>query len=191
MPTQETEGLLSPWIASIRLRAAADQITQGSVVLDLACGSGRLREFLKADCTYLGVDRQPPPSEAASMEFLNQDLSQADAFERIQEWLPHPPTVVTMLAFIEHVTEPIHFLKAAKGLLPKGGSVILTTPHPIGRKLHDSLASVYLCSRSGAAEHEDFLDENDLRTLAEDAGFADISYQRFLGGLNQLAVLRA
>lgn len=46
MVHQETEGLLSSLIRDIRLRKVASYVKRGSIVLDIACGNGRLAKFL-------------------------------------------------------------------------------------------------------------------------------------------------
>jgi SAM-dependent methyltransferase len=183
---QETEGLLSPTIRSVRLRNAAALIPSNSVVVDLASGAGFLREFLPPHCRYFGVDRIPPPDLSRFDAFYSGELTAPDVFQKLESWLPEKADVITLLAFVEHVKDPASILKDLRRILKESGKVVLTTPHPIGRKLHDSLARLYLCSRSGAAEHESFFDRNDLGKIAHQAGYVVVSYRRFLFGLNQL-----
>lgn len=186
----ETEGLLSPAIRAARLKRAAALIPPDSFVLDLACGAGFLREYLP-HCRYFGVDRIPPPLPQRFDGFLHGELTAPDFFEKLQNWLPQQADAITLLAFVEHVKEPEQILARLKPVLKERGKIILTTPHPMGRRLHDSLAKIYLCSRSGAAEHETFLGESELRKISQSAGFSVISYERFLFGLNQVVELVA
>jgi 2-polyprenyl-3-methyl-5-hydroxy-6-metoxy-1,4-benzoquinol methylase len=187
---QETEGVLSPWVRSARLKQAASLIPPNSVVLDLACGAGYLHYHLPPGCHYIGVDRLDPPESNWFHAFLQADLAAQGFFDDLARWLPKPPDVVTLLAFLEHVKEPDEILRQVKRIVKPHGTVVITTPHPIGRTLHDSLARLYLCSRAGAAEHERFLDKNDLVRASEQAGFSVRTYRRFLFGLNQLVELR-
>ncbi|HQC61728.1 MAG TPA: methyltransferase domain-containing protein [Candidatus Marinimicrobia bacterium] len=189
MKNQEAEGLLSPLIKKIRLKKAAKCIQNNSTVLDLACGAGYLRQFLPSQCKYYGIDRITPPSLNLFNAFLQLDILQPKSFETIKEWLPEPKVdVVTMLAFIEHIKNPQYLLKQSLLLLKPNGLLIITTPHPIGRKLHDSLAKLYLCSLSGAKEHENFFGQQDLKFLLKQSGYKLLSYERFLMGLNQLII---
>ena len=53
MADQGTEGLLSPWLRSVRIKAALPHL-QGKI-LDYGCGSGALAEHVEAEY-YLGVE---------------------------------------------------------------------------------------------------------------------------------------
>ncbi len=190
MTYQETEGVLSPWIRSIRLRKVAALIPDGSGVLDLACGAGFLRDWLPPHCKYFGVDRVQPLQLERFTDFLLKDLCDPDLIEVLTEWLLEPVDILTLVAFIEHIQDPQILLKNVQPLLKPNGTVILTTPHPVGRSLHDALASIYLCSRAGAEEHEDFFSQADLEQLATLSGLTLTHYDRFLYGLNQLIVMK-
>lgn len=190
MATQESEGLLSPLARSVRLRKAAALIPRDSLVVDLAAGAGYLRDLLPPGCRYCGVDRLVPPVVRRFDAFFCEELTDPEVFERLARELPGPADVVTVLAFLEHVKEPARVLAGLKRILKESGRVIATTPHPVSRKLHDSLARLYLCSRSGATEHEEFLGREELGRVATEAGYALVSYRRFLIGLNQLVELR-
>jgi 2-polyprenyl-3-methyl-5-hydroxy-6-metoxy-1,4-benzoquinol methylase len=188
---QETEGLISPWLKNIRLRATANAIPNGSIVLDLACGAGALRSHLPPNCKYYGVDRIDPASRDQFDAFVNLDLSSVDVFQKISEWLPEKKVdVITLIAFIEHVKNPERILEGAFSLLKEDGLLLATTPHPIGRRIHDILAKLHICSPSGADEHEKFLGKQDLERVFSKAMFSINRYQRFLFGLNQLVESR-
>ncbi len=159
------------------------------MVLDLACGAGFLRDFLPGHCRYFGVDRIPPPDVTRFDAFFSAELTHPDIFQRLNQWLPEQADVITLLAFLEHVKDPTTILKGIKPLLKGSGKVVLTTPHPMGRNLHDALARIYICSRSGAAEHERFFNRTDLAEIADRAGYRTQSYRRFLLGLNQVVEL--
>jgi 2-polyprenyl-3-methyl-5-hydroxy-6-metoxy-1,4-benzoquinol methylase len=183
---QETEGLLSPLIRSVRFKKTAALIEPNSMVLDLACGGGFLRKYLPPGCSYFGVDRIPPSDLKNFDGFLLRELMVPNLWEELQSWLPQPADVITMLAFVEHIKAPEKMLANLKKVLKEDGQVILTTPHPIGRKIHDCLARIRLCSSSAAAEHESFLGRRELENIAQRAGFEVSGYHRFLAGLNQV-----
>lgn len=189
-PHQETEGWLSPLVRNIRLRQVARRIAPHSLVLDLACGNGWLGPYLPTGCAYYGVDRLTPTAPSRFDGFLPLDLGRDRSFEDIAAWLPRPADVITVAAFLEHIPDPAGFLAKARRLLRPGGSIVGTTPHPRGRSLHDSLARLYLCSRSGAAEHETFLNQSDIARAAVASGGTLSDFDMFLAGLNQVFVLR-
>jgi len=166
------------------------KIPGGSVVLDLACGAGSLSEHLDPSCRYFGVDRIPfsrdlSTSVSREVQLLNADLAEPETPEAILKWMGCRPQVITMIAFLEHLKRPADVVRTYASLLAPGGRILGTTPHPIGRRLHDSLARLYLCSRDGADEHEAFLGRDDLNQIAQDVGGRMTGYSRFLFGLNQ------
>ncbi|MBN1513149.1 MAG: methyltransferase domain-containing protein, partial [Phycisphaerae bacterium] len=98
--------------------------------------------------------------------------------------------VIVALAVIEHVDDPGDWLARLAAHLNPGGRIVLTTPHPAWRRVHDLGAAVGLFSREAAEEHHALLDEPALRELATNAGLDLIHSRRFLLGANQLFVLR-
>jgi SAM-dependent methyltransferase len=187
---QETEGLLSPLLRSARLRMAASLIPPNSVVLDMACGGGFLKSHLPTGSRYFGVDRIVPPETGHFDGFLVADVMAADFAFKLKTWLPVSPDVIVMLAFVEHLKTPEAILRSLVDVLAANGRIILTTPHPVGRSLHDWLSRIGFCSASAAAEHECFFDKSDLEAIAYKAGYSVLSYQRFLLGLNQIMEIR-
>ncbi|MBN2384075.1 class I SAM-dependent methyltransferase [bacterium] len=189
MISQENEGLLSPLIRDIRLRKVASYIKPKSVVLDLACGSGHLAQFLPDGCRYYGVDREPGPKTDSSTDFLTLDLLEHDSFDRIQKWLRHKPDYITCIAFLEHVGNPEQFLRTYHTLLGMNGRIIITTPHPRGRLVHTTLAYISLCSWHAAKQHEHLLHKKDIEHIAQSTKGSVTMYKHFLFGLNQIFVI--
>jgi 2-polyprenyl-3-methyl-5-hydroxy-6-metoxy-1,4-benzoquinol methylase len=188
---QEVEGVLSPIIRDIRLKNVAREIGAGKVVLDLACGNLFLERHLPANTRYFGVDRIEANRGGdirAGSGFLNADLLASETPDAIESWMGRKADIITSIAFLEHIKRPEIFVTKYKSLLVPGGKFLGTTPHPRGRHLHDRLARMYLCSRSGADEHEDFLSRHDLEACASAAGGKLTVYRQFLMGLNQLFV---
>lgn len=192
MPSNhETQGVLSPLLRNWRLSRVARRIARGSVVLDLACGTGALRHLLPEGCRYFGVDRIPlssPPwktHRGVTAKFLHLDLEHDDSPRVIADWIRVRPTIITMIALLEHLGDSAAFVTRYMPLLDSGGRVVGTTPHPRGRLVHDSLASIGICSKDGADEHETFLGRSELVTISEACGAVLSHYQVFLLGLNQ------
>ncbi|NCC21572.1 MAG: class I SAM-dependent methyltransferase [Alphaproteobacteria bacterium] len=189
---QETQGLLSPMLRDIRLNRVSQFIDPGSLVLDLACGDGYLRQRLPKGCRYLGVDRRQTGGKNCEAGFLCADLCDPGAFRTIREWLPGKPDFVLSVAFLEHITTPEAFVGQCLDLLADGerSAFIGTTPHPRGRIVHDTLAKIGLCSQDGAEEHETFLGREALSDIASRTNSRLDHYSKFLFGLNQVFVYR-
>lgn len=183
---QDSEGLLSPWIRDIRLKAATSAMKQCSLVLDLACGSGALSKHLPQDCQYVGIDIVEPPDRQVFDAFHQLDIMDPATLYNLAEVIPARPDAIFLIAFVEHIKEPAKLLSAAHSLLAPGGVLVMTTPHPVGRDLHDFLAKIGICSQSAAEEHESFLGRDDLLNMCSEAGYVNVTYKRFLLGLNQL-----
>lgn len=182
---QEKEGKLSPLLARRRYRAVAENLGADDVVLDLGCGSGGFGAYLNdtQSNVYFGADT------AKCWEGEPGNLFVVKVGDPLpSEIATAGVTVVTSLALIEHLENPVDLFHQARTMLPDGGRFILTTPHPIARHIHEIGGKLGLFSSHASDEHEDFLDEAKLRNLATEAGFATEKYSKFQLGMNQVAV---
>ena len=194
---QDREGKLSPWLAQRRLRAISKHLrTEKCTIVDLACGSGQLREHLPQGARYWGVDRVdgwPDQNKDSKHNFLCLDLEDPNSLTTARESIDAPIDYVVLAAFIEHIPEPGAFLNRIKKellLSSPGAAIIGTTPHPCGQRLHEILAKVGICSSEAVEEHEPFLDKVAIENAANESKSGLIHYSRFLFGLNQLFVIQ-
>ncbi len=179
-------GLLSPFLRRRRLAAVGPFVRAGRV-LDFGCGVGELARQVGPE-RYLGVDLDLDSIEAARL------LHPGHAFQMLQEFESVAPLrefdVISALALIEHLPAPGAWLSSMAVRLKPEGALVVTTPHPSMRWVHDSGAKLGIFSREAADEHEDMLDCKALATLASTSGLRLSDYHRFLFGCNQLAVFR-
>ena len=188
---QDSQGLLSPFLRNVRLKAVASQIPKKSNVLDLACGSGQLGQHLLEGCRYWGVDRTNADIEETRFyRFFKMDLTKKLEIERLEGELSGSIDVITVIAFLEHIRDYNRFMINISRLVKKGGLIIGTTPHPRGRKFHDLLSLIGICSREAGEEHETFLNRDDLVNVGKSSKMDLILYKTFLFGLNQLFVYK-
>jgi SAM-dependent methyltransferase len=178
MADQGTEGLLSPLLRARRIRAALPFLR--GRVLDFGCGAGALAAWVEPG-RYFGVDRDPDALQQARRLFPLHQFSAA---------LPGSGTFdsIAALAVIEHLPAPEEWLAAMRRLLAPSGSLVITTPHPAFRRIHEAGARAGVFSREAAAEHETLFGRAALLRLAAAAGFQMVLYRRFLLGANQLAI---
>jgi 2-polyprenyl-3-methyl-5-hydroxy-6-metoxy-1,4-benzoquinol methylase len=185
MPDQMT-GMLSPFLRNRRLAAARPHLGSGPV-LDMGCGTGLLAAGIPAD-RYLGVDL-----DADTIAIARRTYPQ-HRFQTLAEFEALPPverfSTVVALAVIEHVPSPEEWLRTMATFLEPGGRIVLTTPHPRYRRVHEFGAALGIFSREGAEEHHILLDNAIMARTAAGAGLEIQHRHRFLLGANQLFVLR-
>lgn len=150
-------------------------------VLDFGCGDGEVAAWRRPE-EYVGVDRDPAALAMARARFPTH---------RFEPEIPRHEQFDTVLALavIEHLPCPEAWLRQAASILHPEGSVVLTTPHPAFRRIHDYGAALGIFSHAASEEHESFLGHDRLRALAKACGFHLVRYRRFLLGANQLVVL--
>ena len=178
-------GLLSPFLRSRRIAAVEPFLGQGQL-LDIGCGTGTLARYVDS-IRYLGVDQ-----DAESIT-IAKDKFPTHRFLTLAEFIQSPNENqferIVGLAVIEHVEDPQKWLAWLRTLLKPGGQVVLTTPHPSVRQLHEFGGHIGLFSREGAMEHRELINRHRMEQLAETSGFRVQHFRRFLSGCNQLFVL--
>lgn len=174
----QTDGFLSPWLRSQRMKAALPHIR--GRVLDFGCGIGHLAGKIQPD-DYLGYDADSWSVEKAKTLFPRHTFDSR---------LPDGQTFDTIvaLAVLEHLGDPASVLIDFSRRLRPQGQIVLTTPHASCEWIHTVGAAVGLFSHHASDDHETLFDENQLRNLAKKTGLSNVLYRRFLGGANQLAV---
>jgi ubiquinone/menaquinone biosynthesis C-methylase UbiE len=185
--------MLSRFLTRARLVRVARHLS--GKVLDVGCGYGELLEYLPASVQSVTLlDRCPErvprlqarlSATAIEARLLLGDISEgeialpADSFDS-----------VVMAALLEHLRSPGEALRETRRLLKPGGSVVLTTPTPLGGRLHGWGSRLGLTYREAADEHEAFYDRQSLERMFSAQGFLFEHYERFLFGLNQLLLAR-
>lgn len=94
---------------------------------------------------------------------------------------------VVYLAAIEHVEDPVSFLRELAVFL-NDGQLVITTPRPSVDWVHGLGAAIGLFSKHANEEHGDLLDQARLEMVGAQAGLKLEFYSRFLFGANQVAV---
>lgn len=183
--------LLSRFLTHARLSRVAKHL--GREVLDAGCGYGELLDYLPAHVQSVTLlDRSPerlPRLEARlscrviEARFVLGDIGAGEVS------LPSVAfDTVVMAALLEHLNSPGAALREVRRLLKPGGKLVLTTPTPLGGRLHAWGSRLGLTYREAAEEHEGFFDYDALNHLLNDEGLICERYERFLLGMNQLVV---
>lgn len=151
-------------------------------VLDFGCGGGQIASLVSPD-RYFGVDISEKALVEARRCFPRHTFGSEVPSGRKFD-------TVVALAVIEHVKDPASFLKMFANFLKPTGQMVLTTPHPAFRKVHDMGAAIGIFSRDASEEHESFLDHKDMDRYSRAVGLKLAQQKRFLFGANQLFIVQ-
>ncbi|MFC1578169.1 class I SAM-dependent methyltransferase [Thermodesulfobacteriota bacterium] len=108
----------------------AEKIEKSSNILDIATGTGAMsRRLLKRGYTHIVAnDINADAFEASEVEFKSNDLNSdfvqkigADAFD-----------LILAVEIIEHLENPLSFVRQCTHILKKGGYLLITTPNVLG-----------------------------------------------------------
>ena len=178
-------GLLSPFLRARRVAAVRPFVARGRV-LDIGCGTGQLAGLVESS-RYTGVDQDEVSVASARRKWpAHRFLTTAEFSSEPRE---EAFDLIVGLAVIEHIEDPIQWLTWLRTLLAPTGQILLTTPHPFGRRVHDLGGRIGVFSREAAEEHHAFLDRRRMAVAAESSGLQLVRFQPFLLGANQLFVL--
>lgn len=187
MLPQEESGLLSPWVASLRYRMAAQFVTDPGRLLDVGCGAGAFRDYLSNKAIdYYGIDIQQLPQTPFPFETFDICTETRLRFDGKEIQFDY----ICLLAVIEHVHQQDDCIRRLLPYLKKGGILLFTTPTPASRSVHEIGSSLGLFSYAAKEEHTSFLDKHRFEELARDLGLRVANYIRFAFYMNQLVILR-
>jgi SAM-dependent methyltransferase len=187
-PPAGLNGSLSGLVKWFRIRRALRELPGARSVLDLGSGLCEIVPKIPAGVRYSGVEREPFLLARARLLFPSRRFYSADLED--PGFDPGEPSDrVLLLAVFEHLADPGSFLKRARLWTVRGGRLVLTTPHPRSAKVLELGARWKLLSSAAEEEHEHLYSPEEIRRLAEEAGWNVVSEKRFLFGLNQLVVL--
>jgi ubiquinone/menaquinone biosynthesis C-methylase UbiE len=185
--------LLSRFLTHARLSRVAKHLN--GKVLDAGCGYGELLDYLPAHIQSVTLlDRSPERLPRIQMRLSRRTVEgrflQGDIAAGKIALPPASFDTVVMAALLEHLKIPGAALRETWRLLKPGGSLVLTTPTPLGGKFHAWGSHLGLTYREAADEHEGFFDYQGLKLLLNKEGFTCELYERFLFSMNQLVVAR-
>jgi len=157
-------------------------------ILDLGCGFGAFVRFNRPSPeNYLGIDEHDPALEWYKSNYPEFRVKKVDLeSDRINSQAPFDTIVLT--ALLEHLKNPDGIFSQFRGLLNPNGIVLITTPTPLGGKIHYFGAKFGFFYLEAADDHEKFYTREDLRDLLDRHGLKMVHYNKFLFGGNQFSV---
>jgi len=157
-------------------------------ILDIGCGTGAILDRLDGPTCYHGVE-----GDAALVADLRRRYPQ-HTFERADLDVDVVAAgrvfdTVLMLAVIEHVYNQRHLFEQVLERLAAGGRIVITTPTPLGDRVHRLGARLGLFARSAEDHHPIIFNRARFRVFARRFGLRIEYYRRFAFGCNQIVVL--
>lgn len=163
--------------------------------MDVGCGHGELLDFLPPGVEkVILVDRSPErrprveqrqATAGVPVAFEQFDIDQTPwkrGFEMVD--------TLVMAAILEHLKHPSEVLRQLRKVVKPNGSLVMTTPTPLGGRLHRVASHLHFTYAEAADEHEHFYSHLRLHNLLWNCGFVVERYERFLMGFNQLVVAK-
>ncbi len=152
--------LILPVTRYLRAANVKRYISPAERLLDIGCGDGYFLRRAPFEERF-GLDKRLGDNVDKGLPF------DAEFFD-----------CVTMLAVIEHISDPRSLLKEIHRVLKPGGRIVLTTP----KKGADALIRIYV--KGIDDEHDTYFDRKTLTELAGDE-FEVSGFHTFIFGLNQ------
>jgi 2-polyprenyl-3-methyl-5-hydroxy-6-metoxy-1,4-benzoquinol methylase len=178
-PDLETRARLSGGTSSSAIyrmvaKVLAERAIQGGVLIDVGCGAGGLRPYVKERCArYIGIDCVRYEELPSGIEFHRSDLDGG----RLS--LPDElGDVVIAVETVEHLENPRAFFRDLTRLAKPGGWIMVTTPNQLSFL---SLATLVLKKQFNAFQQANYpahitaLLEIDLSRMAAECGWQDVS----------------
>lgn len=181
------EPILEPLLRKMRIRRVLPYILEhrNCRLLDIGCGWEA--RFLRSAEPYIsagvGIDFKAPLFCEGKIRterlLLTDSLPYKDAsFD-----------VVTMLAVLEHLDQPMALLREIRRVLAPDGRLILTVPSKAAKPILEFLAfRLGLVSCDEITDHKAYYDRSSLGDLFSSAGFTMNVHIYFQFGLNNFCV---
>lgn len=123
-----------------RVQFIINEVKEGSVVLDAGCNTGAVSlQLTNKKCRVSAIDIVP---ELVSMAKQYGLVAKVGRVEQL-EFRDNRFDYVVCTEVLEHLFDPELAIKEAHRVLKKGGSYIVTVPHPSGRMAGDKLGDFH------------------------------------------------
>jgi ubiquinone/menaquinone biosynthesis C-methylase UbiE len=173
------------FVAWCRFRAVAPHIRVRSTVCDLGCGAGApFLKYIESRLTSgTGLDEHVGRSPGDKISVVHADITASLPLESAQ--FDH----VTMLAVLEHLSQPAVVLAEAYRILRPRGSLIMTWPSLAVDPILEILTRLKLVNDElGFDQHQPRIPMDKLKEMLRDIGFTRFEDGKFEMGLNNWLV---
>lgn len=181
------EPILEPLLRELRLRKVLPVIRNYTDcrLLDIGCGWDyrllkTVRPFIKSG---VGIDFKVENHEDDIIKTMPLTIT---------DHLPFASAsfdVVTMLAVLEHLADPLSMMKETERVLKKGGRLVLTVPSKIAKPVLEFLAyRIGIVSVAEIRDHKQYFDYDELKKLFSQTDMSIEYHCYFQLGMNNYCV---
>ena len=183
------EPFLEPILRRLRIKKIMHHIPKNCILCDFGCGTNAffLSTIKSSIQLGIGLDLQLQSQLDRKIKLITCNLDENIPLKS------NTVDVVTSLAVLEHLNNPMKNLREAYRILKKEGLLILTTPTPTptSKKILEFFAfKLGLLSINTIGEHKHYFDKKNLKEILIGAGFEEkkMEIKSFQIGLNSLVV---
>lgn len=173
-----------------------DLVGHNKRVLDVGCASGYLAAVLKEHgCVVDGAEMDPGAAAEAAVHLERVVVGDLEAMDLRKEFDGRQYDVVVFGDVLEHLRDPLPTLRQSRGLLARGGSVVVSVPNIAHGAIRLSLLRGEFTYRQlGLLDntHVRFFTRDNLELLMRQAGFVMVDTRRTVAGIfdTEIAVRR-
>lgn len=187
--SKNKEPFLEPILRKLRIKKIIHHIPRDCILCDFGCGTkGLLLYTLKPYIRLgIGLDLKLETSGSNKIKLLQCNLDKDIPLKS------DTVDVVTSLAVLEHLNNPINNLKEAYRILKKGGGLVLTTPAPISKNILEFFTfKLGILSKDTVGDHKNYFSKKLIRELLVRTGFEEknIKIKSFQMGLNIFVIAK-
>jgi ubiquinone/menaquinone biosynthesis C-methylase UbiE len=181
------EQILEPILRRARVARALPVVRKypECVMLDIGCGweARLLRSLEPYVARGVGIDRKAPPLNSDKLTIIRAELGAKLPFD------DESFDVVSMLAVLEHLEDPLGMLKEIKRVLRPVGALVITVPSHAAKPVLEFLAfRMKVVSAAEIADHKRYFGKADLKAISAEAGLRMVQHKYFQCGFNNFAV---
>ncbi|MBN2169478.1 MAG: class I SAM-dependent methyltransferase [Actinobacteria bacterium] len=156
-------------------------------VLDIGCCAGSLVPYINDRSGYVGVDINQRVIDIHKRKYPENTLYCLDVQE---EKIPVNGKFDTMvaLAVIEHLERPDAFFENYISYVKPGGTLVLTTPTPVGDRIHKMLQKLKIANPVVSDVHFCIYKREQLAEIVRKYGVQVSKIELFELGMNQILV---
>lgn len=160
-------------------------------VLDIGCGWTWLPAKLSPQQRYVGIDVHPGAVALSAQRFPQHSFLRCNFDEDPLPLVTGQFDTVVMAAVLEHLHHPAKVLERVRPMLKPGGQLLLTTPSPLGDRIHRIGSRIGLFYPEDEVRHVEIFGHQALLAVLARSGYQVRRFQPFLFGINQFVLCTA